>query len=95
MTLSAQDRARRIKIILFDVDGVLTNGQIWIIPVPLVSPDGAITSKMVEAKGFSAHDGAGVTLARLGGMKLGVRSEERRVGKECLSVCRSRWSPYH
>ena len=24
-----------------------------------------------------------------------VRSEERRVGKECLSVCRSRWSPYH
>ena len=22
-------------------------------------------------------------------------SEERRVGKECLSVCRSRWSPYH
>ena len=23
------------------------------------------------------------------------RSEERRVGKECLSVCRSRWSPYH
>ncbi|MGA2832081.1 MAG: HAD hydrolase family protein [Terracidiphilus sp.] len=72
MTLSAQDRARRIKIILFDVDGVLTNGQIWIIPVPLVSPDGAITSKMVEAKGFSAHDGAGVTLARLGGMKLGI-----------------------
>ena len=24
-----------------------------------------------------------------------LRSEERRVGKECLSVCRSRWSPYH
>ena len=23
------------------------------------------------------------------------RSEERRVGKECLSQCRSRWSPYH
>ena len=23
------------------------------------------------------------------------RSEERRVGKECLAVCRSRWSPYH
>ena len=23
------------------------------------------------------------------------RSEERRVGKECQSVCRSRWSPYH
>ena len=24
-----------------------------------------------------------------------LRSEERRVGKECRSVCRSRWSPYH
>src|SRR3546814_4088255 len=26
---------------------------------------------------------------------LGHRSEERRVGKECVSTCRSRWSPYH
>ena len=24
-----------------------------------------------------------------------VRSEERRVGKECYALCRSRWSPYH
>ena len=31
--------------------------------------------------------------ARLG--NAGVRSEERRVGKECVSTCRSRWSPYH
>src|SRR3546814_12954596 len=28
------------------------------------------------------------------GKKVG-RSEERRVGKECVSTCRSRWSPYH
>src|SRR3546814_4971306 len=27
--------------------------------------------------------------------RLAVRSEERRVGKECVSTCRSRWSPYH
>src|SRR3546814_18319030 len=26
---------------------------------------------------------------------LGASSEERRVGKECVSTCRSRWSPYH
>src|SRR3546814_7100046 len=32
------------------------------------------------------HEGAG-TVAE--------RSEERRVGKECVSTCRSRWSPYH
>src|SRR3546814_10727147 len=33
------------------------------------------------------------------GLKVGLldadRSEERRVGKECVSTCRSRWSPYH
>src|SRR3546814_19916990 len=27
--------------------------------------------------------------------RLEGRSEERRVGKECVSTCRSRWSPYH
>src|SRR3546814_16585539 len=30
------------------------------------------------------------------GLKIeSLRSEERRVGKECVSTCRSRWSPYH
>src|SRR3546814_20138052 len=28
-------------------------------------------------------------------LRLQSRSEERRVGKECVSTCRSRWSPYH
>src|SRR3546814_15803416 len=28
-------------------------------------------------------------------MQTVYRSEERRVGKECVSTCRSRWSPYH
>src|SRR3546814_14192705 len=28
-------------------------------------------------------------------LSAGYRSEERRVGKECISTCRSRWSPYH
>ena len=28
-------------------------------------------------------------------MNKDLRSEERRVGKECLRLCRSRWSPYH
>ena len=70
MTLTAQDRARRIKISLFDVDGVLTDGGIWFLPVP--AADGTPATKMVEFKGYSAHDGAGITLARLGGMKCGV-----------------------
>src|SRR3546814_14316455 len=32
---------------------------------------------------------------RLGCSPTTSRSEERRVGKECVSTCRSRWSPYH
>ena len=31
----------------------------------------------------------------LGAFAFYLRSEERRVGKECLRLCRSRWSPYH
>ena len=35
------------------------------------------------------HKEEGVSAAEV------IRSEERRVGKECSAVCRSRWSPYH
>src|SRR3546814_4882956 len=45
---------------------------------------------------------ADIARALLGGVQIGcrkdelrARSEERRVGKECVSTCRSRWSPYH
>src|SRR3546814_7029842 len=34
-------------------------------------------------------------LARAYNTVVPARSEERRVGKECVSTCRSRWSPYH
>lgn len=60
---TAIERARNIKVLLFDVDGVLTNGDITIIP----QADG----KGVEVKSFHAHDGLGVSLARLAGLKLG------------------------
>src|SRR3546814_17410557 len=36
-----------------------------------------------------------VRLSLLWEGKMPVRSEERRVGKECVSTCRSRWVPYH
>src|SRR3546814_11376637 len=38
--------------------------------------------------------GVGAVL-QYGLLVLAGRSEERRVGKECVSTCRSRWSPYH
>jgi 3-deoxy-D-manno-octulosonate 8-phosphate phosphatase (KDO 8-P phosphatase) len=86
LNLSAADRARKIRLLLFDVDGVLTDGGIWIFPS--ASPSSSTTDQihrmagkggfaisstnMVEAKGFSAHDGLGISLARLGGLQCGV-----------------------
>jgi 3-deoxy-D-manno-octulosonate 8-phosphate phosphatase (KDO 8-P phosphatase) len=90
MSLTAIERARRIKIILFDVDGVLTDGTIWLVPAPLKpgtsapppqhqfpGNDGGVgfgiqSATMMEAKGYAAHDGAGISLARIGGLKCGV-----------------------
>lgn len=84
MTASAQDRARKIKVILFDVDGVLTDGTIWLVPG---RPDGGLMDQargtsdigfgvesktLVEAKGYCAHDGIAISLARLGGLRCGI-----------------------
>jgi 3-deoxy-D-manno-octulosonate 8-phosphate phosphatase (KDO 8-P phosphatase) len=84
---SARERARRIKIILFDVDGVLTDGTIWLVPAPNPGSTetqahlskhqdgigyGVQSATMMEAKGYSAHDGTAISMARLGGMKCGV-----------------------
>src|SRR3546814_5222153 len=60
--------------------------------------DGATYS--VHGQRETARFGNGVTLGRdYDPQTLRVtrirRSEERRVGKECVSTCRSRWSPYH
>jgi len=67
MDFSAAERARRIRLILFDVDGVLTDGKIWILPLAAVS-----TEKTFEAKGFHAQDGIGFSLARIGGVHTGI-----------------------
>jgi 3-deoxy-D-manno-octulosonate 8-phosphate phosphatase (KDO 8-P phosphatase) len=68
MTLTAEDRARRIQVLIFDVDGVLTDGQLYFLPQ--TSSDGK--QHGLEFKGFSAHDGLGITLARLGGLRVGI-----------------------
>src|SRR3546814_14133562 len=39
-------------------------------------------------------DARHIELLLSGAQRIGLRSEERRVGKECVSTCRSRWSPY-
>src|ERR1700733_1627314 len=85
--LSAQARARNIKLLLFDVDGVLTDGKLFIFPAPAGSPQSVLqqsaqhggqggfglhSESMIEAKGFHAHDGTSISLARLGGIKTGL-----------------------
>lgn len=62
--MTAEARAKNIKVLIFDVDGVLTDGQIFVVP----GPDG----KGIEAKGFAAHDGLGITLGRLAGLRIGI-----------------------
>src|SRR5579864_3595393 len=81
------ERARKIKLLLFDVDGVLTDGTLWFFPAPAgahlpTQPHtqkhggeggfGIVSQNMVEAKGFHAHDGAAISLARLAGIKTGL-----------------------
>ena len=83
----SHDRAQKIKVILFDVDGVLTDGTIWFFPAPASGPRstdahaqqhadsagyGIVSQNMIEAKGFHAHDGTAVSLAHLGGLKVGI-----------------------
>jgi 3-deoxy-D-manno-octulosonate 8-phosphate phosphatase (KDO 8-P phosphatase) len=81
------ERAKRIKVVLFDVDGVLTDGTIWFFPASSSAPRstdvhreqkgdapgfGIMSQNMVEVKGFNAHDGTAISLARLGGLKTGM-----------------------
>jgi 3-deoxy-D-manno-octulosonate 8-phosphate phosphatase (KDO 8-P phosphatase) len=83
--LSAQARARKIKLLLF-VDGVLSDGKLFIFPAPAGSQPSVLQQSaqhggqgggmhgesMIEAKGFHAHDGASISLARLGGIRTGL-----------------------
>src|SRR3546814_5229038 len=54
--------------------------------------DGVHAVTDVTGFGLLGHT---LEVARASGLSARLRSEERRVGKECVSTCRSRWSPYH
>ena len=84
----ADERARKIKLMLFDVDGVMTDGTIFLFPAPGGGAGhnthehreqmadaggfGIASHQVIEAKGFDAHDGTAFSLARLGGLKTGI-----------------------
>ncbi|MGH9792593.1 MAG: KdsC family phosphatase [Candidatus Acidiferrales bacterium] len=63
-TKAVARRAKNVRILLMDVDGVLTDGRIWL----QSWPDGTAQ----EIKGFSAYDGAGLKLACIAGLRTGV-----------------------
>src|SRR3546814_19532149 len=50
---------------------------------------GFVSPGLTDAHLHNEGGGPGIDLSQA------RRSEERRVGKECVSTCRSRWSPYH
>ncbi len=87
MRAMPENRARKIKLLLFDVDGVMTDGTIWLFPAPAGAHQATgkqaarmadaggysiASESMVEAKGFNAHDGTAISLARLSGLKTGL-----------------------
>jgi len=58
--MKEKERARKIKMIIMDVDGTLTDGSL------LLLPDGE------ELKSYNVKDGTGVLLARMAGLKTGI-----------------------
>jgi 3-deoxy-D-manno-octulosonate 8-phosphate phosphatase (KDO 8-P phosphatase) len=80
-------RAMNIRLLLFDVDGVMTDGKLWFFPAPTgaqqstaehaqkMADSGGYAiagASVIEAKGFNAHDGTAISLARLAGLKTGL-----------------------
>src|SRR3546814_19952825 len=58
-------------------------------------PEGHATIGGIVAAGVAGSQRLSCGSARDHLLGFQARSEERRVGKECVSMCRSRWSPYH
>src|SRR3546814_18771196 len=58
---------------------------------------GDLTGQGISAMGIGNDMAMGAydKMTQAGMIDQADRSEERRVGKECVSTCRSRWSPYH
>jgi 3-deoxy-D-manno-octulosonate 8-phosphate phosphatase (KDO 8-P phosphatase) len=62
-------RAKKIKVLLMDVDGVLTDGRIYLVPLG--------EGRVAEAKAFHSLDGGGLKLIRKAGIRTGVITGRR------------------
>lgn len=97
----SKPRAKKIKLLLLDVDGVMTDGTIFLFPAPAGAQQpmratlegkadaggySVSSDTIVEAKGFHAHDGTAISLAHLAGIKLGVIT--KRISETVRIRCR-------
>jgi 3-deoxy-D-manno-octulosonate 8-phosphate phosphatase (KDO 8-P phosphatase) len=64
-------KARAVRLLLMDVDGVLTDGRIYYLPAGRPASAGG-TQVFVETKTFHSRDGLGIRLAHDGGLKTGI-----------------------
>src|SRR3546814_10457783 len=79
---------------------LVTGVQTCALPISCRAKPGAPPAARAFAQGQSRTTEPARTCCRPGSLASGgdndiARSAERRVGKECVSTCRSRWSPYH
>src|SRR3546814_14691130 len=79
----AQELARRIK------------NEVRAVTGGLVCSIGISPNKLLSKIGSELDKPDGLTILSADDLRRRIRSEERRVGKEGVSTCRSRWSPYH
>jgi 3-deoxy-D-manno-octulosonate 8-phosphate phosphatase (KDO 8-P phosphatase) len=97
----SRPRAKKIKLLILDVDGVMTDGKIYLFPAPAEVQQAlrkgrekyadkggysVSSDSMVEAKGFHAHDGAAMSLAQLGGIKTAIIT--KRISETVRIRCR-------
>jgi len=73
MTKDLRARAQKIKLLLMDVDGVMTDGRIYYLPY-VRGTGGTRSRRMVETKTFHSRDGLGLRLAMDAGLKTGIIS---------------------
>src|SRR3546814_5687261 len=83
------ERALRIDLRSSSRAGLPTSAAISPTSLSISPPFSRISSSRVKERSHPTHRKGPVSAS------YSNRSEERRVGKACVSTCRSRWSPYH
>jgi len=74
-TSSVRSRARKIRLLLMDVDGVLTDGRIYYVPATTSGGSGGqANTPFIETKTFHTRDGLGIRLAHQAGLRTGIIS---------------------